>query len=207
MTLSWSERYERRKEIQARFGDIHRLPLVRRVHHLVAGVAKEGDTLLDVGSGYRKLEAALQRRGVPHAREQLGEELDRAVETPQRLGREPDPPEAKTVEQILEAVGERAKRVEAEEPGEALERVRGAEEPVHELGRRLDAVGASIGEIGQILAHALEDLLGLRDELTLRLAARTPPNGSPRQLQSFRARSSRSSTMRWRSAGSKGFTT
>ena len=93
-------------------------------------------------------------------------------------------------------------------PGEPLQRVRRAEQPVHELGVGVRARAAPVGEVGEVVAHALEDLLGLGDELAVRLgrgaarrllAARATRQPLPR-ARADRARAPRSSS------GSNGFT-
>ncbi len=66
---------------------------------------------------------------------------------------------------------ELADAVEPEHARETLERVGRAEDAVHEIGVDLTAATALVAEIGEVLSHALEDLLGLGDELAMRLAA------------------------------------
>ena len=90
------------------------------------------------------------------------------------------PPEAQAVEDVLEVVGEIADRLEAEHARETLERVRRAEQPIDEVGVDFSAGGALVAEVGEIRAHALEDLLGLGDELPVRLAAGARSGASPR---------------------------
>ena len=133
---------------------------------------------------------------------------DRLVEERERTVVERGATHAQPVEHVLEVVRELADAVEPEHAREALQRVRGAEQPVHQLrDRRRAPSPAPVGEVAEVVAHPLEDLLGLGDELAVRLgpcaaavlrrAATARPPG--RAASSSRARPRRSS-------GSKGFT-
>ena len=62
-------------------------------------------------------------------------------------------------------------RIEAEQPCQALERVRRAEQAVHDVGIDVLARNALLVQVREVLAHAVEDLLGLGHELLVRLAA------------------------------------
>jgi hypothetical protein len=61
-------------------------------------------------------------------------------------------------------------RIETEETRQCLERMRGTEEPIHEIGIGLSPPDALIVQVREILAHVLEDLFRLGDELPIRLA-------------------------------------
>ena len=104
-------------------------------------------------------------------REDAPVELDGLEEQIEDLRRELDAPEAQVVEQVLELVREAAHHRGAEEAGEALQRVHGAEDVVDELGVAA-AAPADVVEREEIAAQAVDDLLRLGEELLARLVAR-----------------------------------
>ena len=110
--------------------------------------------------------------------EQAREQVHRFVDQRHHRQRERDAAEAQAVEDVLHAVREILDRIEAEQPGQALERVRRAEQAVHDVGIDVLAGDPLLVQVGEVLAHAVEDLLGLGDELLVRLAARTALAGS-----------------------------
>lgn len=59
---SWSAQYRRRREIGARFGDIFSLPLVKRAGPLLARLAANAKTVLELGAGDRRKERQLKCR-------------------------------------------------------------------------------------------------------------------------------------------------
>ena len=78
MSQSWGDLYERRKAIQRRFGRIHRLPVIRRVHQRLLADLKSGDAVLDVGAGGRRLPETLKKHGLDVQYESLDPDANRA---------------------------------------------------------------------------------------------------------------------------------
>ena len=62
-SAGWGDLYERRKAMQERFGRIHALSVVRRVHEPLLHRLRDGQRLLDVGAGSRRLLRTLEARG------------------------------------------------------------------------------------------------------------------------------------------------
>ena len=100
------------------------------------------------------------------------EERDRLVQETDRLRIQRDASHPQAVEDVLQVMGQLAHRVEAEHARQTLEGVSGAEESIDQLRVDIRAGGSLIRELAQILSHLLEDLLGLGDELAVRLGAR-----------------------------------
>ncbi len=60
--ISWSELYSRRREAAARFGDVFDLPIVKRVRDVLVDSVRDGDRVLEVGAGDRKMREHLVER-------------------------------------------------------------------------------------------------------------------------------------------------
>jgi hypothetical protein len=125
-----------------------------------------------------------------------------AIETLHRGGNRPDevleqrgrravhryPAQPHRIEQLLEVMRKLRERLETEHPREALERMRRAKQAVHRVGA--DRVGPLlIREVGEVLSQAFEDLLRLRHEVAICLAAlpRSGASGRHGALRSSRA--------------------
>lgn len=58
----WSEQYNFRREIARRFGKLNRLPLARRASDVLIGIVRDGDRVLEVGAGDRRMNDALAKK-------------------------------------------------------------------------------------------------------------------------------------------------
>jgi 2-polyprenyl-3-methyl-5-hydroxy-6-metoxy-1,4-benzoquinol methylase len=65
---SWSEQYNFRRAVAARFGRVFELPLARRVRDVLLDVVRDDHAVLEVGAGDRRMSALLaqHRRGVDY---------------------------------------------------------------------------------------------------------------------------------------------
>jgi 2-polyprenyl-3-methyl-5-hydroxy-6-metoxy-1,4-benzoquinol methylase len=65
---SWSQQYNSRRAIAARFGRVFDLPLARRVRDVLLGTVRDDDSVLEVGAGDRRMRELLaqKRRGVDY---------------------------------------------------------------------------------------------------------------------------------------------
>ncbi len=61
MPDAWSDLYERRRDIQRRFGSIYDLPLVKRVHKELLPLVADAAAVLDVGAGAKRVGQILER--------------------------------------------------------------------------------------------------------------------------------------------------
>ena len=59
---SWSEQYKFRREVAARFGRVFSLPLARRVRDVLTDVVRDGDEVLEVGAGDRRMREAIAKK-------------------------------------------------------------------------------------------------------------------------------------------------
>jgi SAM-dependent methyltransferase len=59
---SWSEQYKFRREVAARFGRVFELPLARRVRDVLLEVVRDGDEVLEVGAGDRRMRELLEKK-------------------------------------------------------------------------------------------------------------------------------------------------
>lgn len=59
---SWSEQYNFRREVAARFGYVFQLPLARRASDVLLDVVRDGDRVLEVGAGDRRMAESLAKK-------------------------------------------------------------------------------------------------------------------------------------------------
>lgn len=59
---SWSEQYNFRREVAARFGYVFQLPLARRASDVLIDVVRDGDRVLEVGAGDRRMKDSLAKK-------------------------------------------------------------------------------------------------------------------------------------------------
>jgi hypothetical protein len=58
----WSEQYNFRREVAQRFGYVYQLPLARRASEVLIGIERDGDRVLEVGAGDRRMNAAIAKK-------------------------------------------------------------------------------------------------------------------------------------------------
>lgn len=58
----WSEQYNFRREVARRFGSIFQLPLARRASDVLSSVVRDGDRVLEVGAGDRRMNETLAKK-------------------------------------------------------------------------------------------------------------------------------------------------
>lgn len=59
---SWSEQYNFRRQVAARFGRVFDLPLARRVRDVLVEVVRDDDEVLEVGAGDRRMRELLAKK-------------------------------------------------------------------------------------------------------------------------------------------------
>lgn len=59
---SWSEQYNFRRQVAARFGRVFDLPLARRVRDVLVEVVRDEDDVLEVGAGDRRMRELLAKK-------------------------------------------------------------------------------------------------------------------------------------------------
>jgi 2-polyprenyl-3-methyl-5-hydroxy-6-metoxy-1,4-benzoquinol methylase len=58
----WSEQYNFRRAVAARFGSLFQLPLARRASDVMIGIVRDGDRVLEVGAGDRRMKESLAKK-------------------------------------------------------------------------------------------------------------------------------------------------
>ncbi|MHB1037335.1 MAG: class I SAM-dependent methyltransferase [Pirellulales bacterium] len=59
---SWSRLYKSRRAVAARFGGVFELPLVKHLRHVLLDAVRDGDAVLEVGAGDRRMKRFLEAR-------------------------------------------------------------------------------------------------------------------------------------------------